>query len=103
MECLNFSFTSKPGAFADNRPFAISGVVASGNLEVLMEKAPAPAVVSFELKTSAGGFGETWRAVLGDLAASYPMGGIAVSINDGGAVPTVVSLRIRQALEKALS
>lgn len=100
MESLTFSFPSKPCPRPWPRPFALAGVVSSGNLEAMLETSDTQDRVTFEIRTSAEGFGPVWEAVAYDLASSRPMGGVRVSINDGGAVPAVVSLRVRQALEQ---
>jgi malonate decarboxylase delta subunit len=74
------------------------GVVGSGDLEVLVEPADCGATV--DLRTSVDGYGETWHAVLerffsrADIAAT-------VQINDFGATPGTVSLRLSQAVEAA--
>nr|WP_085317414.1 malonate decarboxylase acyl carrier protein [Derxia lacustris] len=77
----------------------LCGVVASGNLEVLVEPGSAPALCSIAVATSAEGFGDIWRAVLADFAARHAVGGLRLSINDAGATPAVVSLRLGQAFE----
>ena len=77
----------------------VCGVVASGNLEVLVEPAPSADQCEIVVSTSAIGFRSTWEAVLGDFAARHPVGGLRLSINDAGATPAVVSLRLDQAFE----
>ncbi len=77
------------------------GVVASGNLEVLME--PAAGVVSqVVVRTSANGFGERWRAVIDRFFARHDVA-VSVAINDFGATPPTVLLRLEQAIEEAFS
>jgi len=82
LEVLEFTFPgSRPaGAIAP----VLVGVVGSGNLEVLLEPA-------------ARGFGPIWQAVLGDFHQRHPLAGVRISINDMGATPAVVSLRLDQA------
>jgi malonate decarboxylase delta subunit len=96
METLEFRFASQPGL----RPAdpALCGVVGSGNLEILVQPGQQPDCCAVRIKTSARGFATTWQAVLGDFAASHPAGGTAIAINDMGATPAVVSLRLAQAL-----
>ena len=79
-------------------PFApvLVGVVGSGNLEVLLEPA-AGSDCSVRIETSARGFGPIWQAVLGDFHQRHPLAGVRISINDMGATPAVVSLRLDQA------
>ena len=39
-----------------------------------------------------------WSAVIGDFVERYSPGGLKFSINDGGARPDIVSLRLAQAV-----
>jgi malonate decarboxylase delta subunit len=87
---------------ATRRPAVLVGVVASGNLEVLVEPGPAPGRCHVEVATSAGGFREIWEAVLRDFAARRPVAGLSLSVNDAGATPAVVALRLEQAVEEFL-
>ena len=73
------------------------GVVGSGNLEVLVENGPDPARCTYSIHTSAVGFGTIWAAVIQSFQARHQLGGVAISINDMGATPAVVSLRLDQA------
>ena len=75
---------------------AITGVVASGNLEVLLERVLGDTECEVTIKTSVDGFGEVWRAVVDDFIERHSPGGLRISINDGGARPDTVSLRLAQ-------
>ena len=95
METLHFAFDGgRPLA-----PFAptLVGVVASGNLEVLVEPA-AGSGCRVDIDTSARGFGPIWEAVLRDFHRRHGLAGLSVSIHDMGATPAVVSLRLDQAV-----
>jgi malonate decarboxylase delta subunit len=96
MEKLNFQFESAPASPAAEP--ALCGVVGSGNLEILVKAGLATNLCAVEIKTSARGFADTWQAVIGSFAATHPAGGTAIAINDMGATPAVVSLRLAQAL-----
>jgi malonate decarboxylase delta subunit len=50
------------------------------------------------VETSARGFGPIWQAVVSDFHDRHRLGGVRVSINDMGATPAVVSLRLDQAV-----
>ena len=95
METLRFDFDGGRAlpAFAP----ALVGVVASGNLEVLVEPTGGTGC-RIEVDTSARGFGSVWEAVLRDFHARHGLAGVAVSIHDMGATPAVVSLRLDQAV-----
>ena len=97
MEDLSFHHPVRERAGGIRRS-AIVGVVASGNLEVLVERVLPDAECAVEIKTAAMGFGEVWSAVIGDFVERYSPGGLKFSINDGGARPDTVSLRLAQAV-----
>ena len=100
IEKMQFEFDgSRPVA-----PFAtvLVGVVGSGNLEVMVEPA-AGSHCSVEVETSARGFRPIWQAVLSDFHDRHALAGLRVSINDMGATPAVVSLRLEQAVAQVVS
>ncbi|MDP1528892.1 malonate decarboxylase acyl carrier protein [Rhodoferax sp.] len=95
MEKLHYEFAGQraPGHFAP----VLVGVVGSGNLEVMIEPKPQSAACQIDITTSARGFAPIWQAVANDFQARHSLAGVAVSINDMGATPAVVSLRLDQA------
>jgi len=97
MERFEITLPADPAGAA--RQTALCGVVSSGNLEVLVEAGADPAACIVEVNTSAQGFRDIWEAVLADFAERYPAGGLRIAINDAGATPAVVSLRLAQAFE----
>lgn len=94
MEKLHFEFAGQhtPDEFDP----VLVGVVGSGNLEVMIEPT-AGTTCTFDITTSARGFGPIWQAVAEDFQSRHDLAGVAVSINDMGATPAVVSLRLDQA------
>ena len=97
METLNFNY---PASQSVSRRTHV-GVVGSGDLEVLLEPSQEGRA-HVTVRTSAEGFGEVWHAVLdrffdrNDFAAT-------VRINDAGATPGTVELRLAQAVEESRS
>ena len=95
METLTFEFQ------ASDRPESRAhvGVVGSGDLEVLLEPAGADraAVV---VRTSVDGYRDVWTNVLERFFARHPVAA-SIEINDFGATPGVVALRLAQAVEEA--
>lgn len=73
------------------------GVVGSGDLEVLLEPNEG-SVTRVAVQTNVTGFEATWRAVLDRFFARYD-GIVNIEINDNGATPGVVMLRLLQAAE----
>jgi malonate decarboxylase delta subunit len=95
MEKLSFRLDA-PTSAGGTRALAIVGVVASGNLEVLLERTSPPDVCTIDIATAAHGFGAVWEAVLRDFVVRRAAGGLRISINDGGARPDTVALRLAQ-------
>ena len=99
MEHLEYVYASADGATAAVRPYCLVGVVASGNLEILMEVRPDGGECRFGVDTAADGYGASWQAVIADFMDRHRPAGLLVSIHDNAASPAVVSLRLDQAYE----
>jgi malonate decarboxylase acyl carrier protein len=100
MEHFTHTAPSTPIAWPASKKWSLSGVVGSGNLEVLLEPHPtAPQKVSYDIATSVAGYRESWVAGLDDFAHHYAVGGVKITIHDQGAPPVVIMMRLRQALD----
>ena len=97
METLHYRFENGRRALATTPQLV--GVVSSGNLEVLIEPAPLNGACEIEIRTAANGFGATWQAVMSDFHERWQLQDTRICINDMGATPAVVSLRLDQAAE----
>ena len=99
MQTLNYRF---PAQKAASQAVHI-GVVASGDLEILLEPPaagdPSGSVV-VRVRTSVNGFDTVWHDVLERFFTRTPLAG-RWELNDFGATPGVVNLRLRQASEAA--
>jgi malonate decarboxylase delta subunit len=73
------------------------GVVASGDLEVLLEPS-SQQQSQVIVTTSIEGFGAVWKNVL-DRFFSHFEHAVKIEINDFGATPGLVMLRLEQAAE----
>ena len=73
------------------------GVVGVGDLEVLLEPSP-DARTHVLVNTSVDGFEATWKNVLDRFFARF-QGAVSIEINDFGATPGTVMLRLAQAVE----
>jgi len=101
MQTLTFRFP----ADAAPRRRVHRGVVASGDLEVLLDPAPAgveDGVAEVVVRTSVDGYDAVWQHVLERFFARTPVAG-RWRVNDAGATPGVVALRLRQAADDALA
>lgn len=99
MQTLNYQFPAS--AVADHAVHI--GVVASGDLEILLEPPPVddpPDSVVVRVRTSVNGFDTIWHDVLERFFTRTPLAG-RWELNDFGATPGVVNLRLRQASEAA--
>jgi malonate decarboxylase delta subunit len=73
------------------------GIVGSGDLEVLLEPSP-DSQTHVLVNTSVDGFEATWKNVLDRFFARFH-GAVSIEINDFGATPGTVMLRLGQAVE----
>ncbi|MDH2426102.1 malonate decarboxylase subunit delta [Sphaerisporangium sp. TRM90804] len=75
------------------------GVVGSGDLEILVTPGQA-GTARVRVRTSVDGFDRVWRTVLERFFARHRVAG-GFELNDSGATPGVVTLRLRQAVEES--
>jgi malonate decarboxylase delta subunit len=97
MEHLHYRFTGGKAVAATEA--RLVGVVGSGNLEVLIEPFAQDGDCTVDINTAAHGFGEIWQAVVADFFVRHPLADVRISVNDNGATPAIVSLRLDQAVE----
>ena len=95
MQTLKFRHTANR-RLSGRKDKAIIGVVASGNLEVLLERLLPGANCEIEIATPVTGYDATWKAVIDEFVERFSPGGLRISINDGGARPDTVFLRLMQ-------
>jgi malonate decarboxylase delta subunit len=93
MQTLNLEYHATHSAAAR----AHVGVVGSGDLEILFEPGPDQ-TASVRVRTTVDGFDVVWRRVLDAFFAHHPVAG-RYELNDFGATPGIVSLRLEQVLE----
>lgn len=94
MEILKYDFPNANAPFA--KPVHV-GVVGSGDLEVLMEPSP-DGQAHVVITTSVNGYGQIWKNVIDRFFTRFA-GAAAIEINDFGATPGMVALRLEQAVE----
>lgn len=78
-----------------------SGVVGSGDMEVLMEHRAQDGGVTVKVVTPVHGFDQVWEKVLEKFVAESHIGDLHLEINDNNATPFIVSMRLKQALIEA--
>jgi malonate decarboxylase acyl carrier protein len=95
MEKLNFDYPASQPV----RQRAHVGVVGSGDLEVLLEPS-SDEMAHVTIRTSVDGFAQIWKRVMDRFFSRY-QGAAAIEINDFGATPGMVTLRLEQAVERS--
>ena len=98
MEQFQVRGTAKRRASGQRRQ-ATSGVNTSGNLEVLVERVLPDQECLVDIATAVTGFREIWEAVIQEFFERSSPGGLRFSINDGGARPDTVTLRLMQSVQ----
>ncbi|CAG7609307.1 Malonate decarboxylase acyl carrier protein [Paenibacillus solanacearum] len=73
------------------------GVVASGDLEILVEPSPND-IAQVTIRTQTEGFGPIWQAIFDRFFQDNNIAA-QIQINDFGATPGVVNLRLAQVVE----
>ena len=94
MEQLKFEY---PSAKRRVTKKAHVGVVGSGDMEVLMQPAETESA-NVSILTSVNGFSSSWKAMMYRFFSKYD-GAVRIDINDAGATPGSVMLRLEQAVE----
>ena len=94
MEKIDFGY---PAAKPRITSRAHVGVVGSGDMEVLMEPAQSEGA-QVSITTSVDGFQDSWKAVFDRFFSKFD-GAVRIQINDAGATPGSVLLRLEQAVE----
>lgn len=93
-------FTRQFAAAAPAPRRAMAGVVGSGDLEVLVEPA-SDGATSITVTTSVDGKQAVWNAVLDRMFDGAGLPAVNIEINDCGATPGVVRMRLEEAMEEA--
>ena len=84
-----------------NAEYGHAGIVASGDLEVLLEKYELNGAAEIDINTKVVGYDEVWQAVIKRFIEKNAVGNIRIAINDNAATPAVVTKRLAQALSDA--
>jgi malonate decarboxylase beta subunit len=97
MDTMEFRF-SLPGECLEGKK-TVCGVVGSGNLEVIIEKNTSTETV-FLIQTAIEHYKPVWKMVIEDFVHTQKPVGLQFTLNDNGATPAVVLLRLGQALDE---
>lgn len=97
METIKFKFENGKKQ-VNTKPFLV-GVVSSGNLEILIESISLNNAFEIEIRTPIRGFESVWEAVINDFQLQWDFSNLRFTINDMGATPSIVNLRLTQAAQ----
>jgi malonate decarboxylase delta subunit len=95
------SYKQNPGYFKIPADWSHSGIVGSGDMEVLIRRKDLDGEVKFKVLTPVKGFDDIWKKVLLKFADESKLGDAEIEINDNNATPFVAATRLRQALLEA--
>lgn len=96
---LHFSFPGGDKAFPAD--WSHTGVVGSGDMEVLISKRDLGGNIEFKIITPVTGFDDVWKTVMQRFAAESGLCNVFIEINDNNATPFTVVTRLRQAVLEA--
>lgn len=97
MEHMEFRFTLSGERLQGKK--TVCGVVGSGNLEVIIETNTTTETI-FTIQTAVEHYKPVWKMVIGDFVSQHQPIGLQFTLNDNGATPAVVLLRLSQALDE---
>lgn len=97
---LTFTFEQSEVS-GELKEWSHTGVVGSGDMEVMMEARKMGGRTVVKVVTPVRGFDEVWERVIAKFAGEYPVGNLYIEINDNNATPFVAYMRLKQAMEEA--
>ncbi len=97
MEKMEFRFALSGKRLQGKK--TVCGVVGSGNLEVIIDENTTSETV-FTIQTAIEHYKPVWKMVIGDFVNQHQPVGLQFTLNDNGATPAVVLLRLSQALDE---
>jgi len=98
---MEFSFKAEGDIQTIPENWSHTGVVGSGDMEVLIRYEDLGGKAKFKVVTPVRGFDEIWEKVLGRFVADTKLGNAFIQINDNNSTPYIVSMRLKQALLEA--
>lgn len=101
LQRLHFTFDAPAGYTTLPRDWSHSGVVGSGDMEVLLNRKELGGKVEVTVVTPVSGFDDIWEKVLRRFVEETSTGDLTIEINDNNATPYIVMTRLRQALLEA--
>lgn len=99
---INFTFENKGKDYTTlPKDWSHSGVVGSGDMEVLFRQKSMGGKVTVKVVTPVHGFDHIWEKVLDKFVRDNKIGDMIIEINDNNSTPYIVAIRLKQALIEA--
>lgn len=98
---MNFKFHAEGKIDTFPKDWSHTGVVGSGDMEVLMKHADLSGGVEVKIITPVTGFDHVWEKVLDKFIRETKLGDLVIEINDNNSTPFIVSTRLKQAVMEA--
>lgn len=101
LQTLKFTFQAETPQKKLPAGISHTGVVGSGDLEILLTSLPLGGRVEVEITTPVSGFDGVWQKVLDKFIQDSGLADVKIEINDNNATPFMVAARLRQAVLEA--
>ncbi len=98
---LCFSYRPNAKLVSIPKDWSHTGVVGSGDMEVLMRRRAQSGDVRVKVLTPVKGFDEVWDKVLRKFVNDTGLYDVDIEINDNNSTPFIVAARLKQALIEA--
>ena len=98
---MKFSFTSEHTPWELPLEWSHTGLVSSGDMEVLLRRADLNGAVLVKVVTPVHGFDEIWQKILEKFINDSGLANAILEINDNNSTPFIVGMRLKQALIEA--
>lgn len=101
LHTMNFTFQQKGEFETIPKDWSHTGVVGSGDMEVLLTHKKQDGKVTVKIVTPVRGYDQIWEKVLDKFVNDTKIGDLEIEINDNNSTPFIVSMRLKQALIEA--
>jgi malonate decarboxylase acyl carrier protein len=99
---MEFTFTGNDEAYPIPKEWSHTGVVGSGDMEVLLRQSShLENKVTVKITTPMRGYDAIWEKVLAKFIRESNLTDTAIEINDNNATPFIAAMRLKQALIEA--
>ncbi len=100
LEEIKFSLSSG-GNNKIAKQWAHSGVVGSGDMEIILSQKDLAGKVDVKIVTPVKGFDHIWEKVITKFVTENQLSDVSIEINDNNATPYIASMRLKQGLAEA--